>query len=569
MNRRTFTKYSALGILGQATLPAFAHNFKKTGETEPELLKWLIFQNDKTLPTRLTQQATDVSKPWFGGVPNEYQIYAPQNSASFIKNIVCSLVTPYSQYYRASAYVKPLENAADYLLKTQHEDGTIDLLTTNFHSTPDTGFVVNDLAPVYALIKRENWTELNGLQEKLQQFLLQAGEALSIGGIHTPNHRWVVSAALAWLSHLFPNAQYVNRIDQWLNEGVDMDADGQFNEKSTYIYSAICDKMFIIMARLLNRPELLEYVRKNLEMTLYYIHPNGEVVTEASGRQDQYQIGYLTRYYYPYRYMAQKDNNAQFAAACQLIEKTSQRSITGDLHYLLEDESLWDDLPQPAPLPTNYERAFPHSNLVRIRRGEVDATLIGENATFFTMHKGEAALEAVRFATAFFGKGQFSTESIEKEGSRYILRQSLEGPYYQLYPTEELPGDGDWEKMPRKNRPQSEVQKLEAQVIITEDNGSFQLEIDIKGTDNVPVAIELVFRKGGTLSNVSTVEGIDSAFLLKEGEGQYRRGNDVITFGPGHAEHTWIQLRGALPKMEAQSVYLTGFTPFYQKISLG
>jgi hypothetical protein len=564
MNRRTFAKYSALTVVGQAALPAFARNFHKTAAETPELLKWLIQRNDQSLLNRLEYQQQDTTHPRFGGVKDAYQIFTPQNTAYFIKTIVCSLVTPYSQYYKAEEFISPLENAADYLLKTQYADGTIDLLSTNFHSTPDTGFVVNDLAPVYSLMKRANWTELNGVQEKLQQFLRKAGEALSVGGIHTPNHRWVVSAALAWLHHLFPDQKYVTRIDQWLNEGIDIDPDGQFNEKSTYIYSAICDKMFIIMARLLNRPELLEPVRKNLEMTLYYIHPNGEVATEASGRQDQYQIGYMDRYYYPYRYMAIRDGNPKFAAVCKLIEKTSLPSLIQYLNYFLEDDSLWTNFPQPATLPTNYVREFPHSNLVRIRRDEVDATLIAGNATFFTMHKGEAVLQAVRLATAFFGKGQFSTETIEREGNQYTFRQQLEGPYYQLYPVEELPGDGNWEKMPKSNRPQSEVQKLESIVVITEENGKFKMEIDIKGTENVPVTVELAFRHGGTLSNVGTVENIPDAFVLSSGHGQYQMGNEVITFGPGQVEHTWTQLRGALPKMEAQSVYLTGFTPYHQ-----
>lgn len=564
MDRRTFTKYSALTVLGQAAIPGFAKHFNGRLLAVPELLGWLIQLNDQSIPSLLARQEINNDHPWFGGIKNEYHIYTPQGTAHFIKTIACSLVMPYSEYYHSEKLIERLEIGITYLLRAQHADGTIDLLSTNFHSTPDTGFIVKRLSPVYTLLNRMDWPMLALAQEKLQTFLLRAGEALCKGGIHTPNHRWVVSAALAWLNRLFPGERYVERIDQWLDEGIDIDSDGQFHEKSTYIYSPLSDRTLITIARLLDRPDLLEPVRKNLEMTLYYIHPNGEVVTEASGRQDQYQIGYMEHYYYPYRYMAIKDNNPRFAAVCQLIEETRLPSLTQYLNYLLEDPELWKNFPQPGNLPTNYVKMFPHSGLVRIRRDQIDATIISDNATFFTIHKGQAVLQAVRLASAFFGKGQFVTENIEEKGNRFVLRQRLEGPYYQPYPVEELPGDGDWDKMPRSNRPQSEIQELEATVVIIEDNGTFQLIIDIKGTENVPVAVELAFRHGGTLSNVSTVEDISSAFVLKSGYGQYRMDDDVITFGPGHAEHTWIQLRGAMPKLDAQCVYLTGFTPFHQ-----
>ena len=34
------------------------------------------------------------------------------------------------------------------------------------------------------------------------------------------------------------------------------------------------------------------------------------------------------------------------------------------------------------------------------------------------------------------------------------------------------------------------------------------------------------------------------------------------------AEHTWTQVRGALPKWDGQSVYITGFTPFRMTLNI-
>jgi hypothetical protein len=198
-------------------------------------------------------------------------------------------------------------------------------------------FVVNSLSPVLVCIKRMNLPEISVFISNLEKFLMNAGKCLLIGGIHTANHRWVVCSALARLHSFFPNPEYVERIDEWLAEGIDMDLDGQYTERSVSIYSPICNNMFITLSRFLNRPELLNTVRKNLEMSLYYIQPDGEVVTDASGRQDSAHLGYVNRYYYSYLYFAILDGNPEFAAVCKLIEDSMPNKISSYLLMLMED----------------------------------------------------------------------------------------------------------------------------------------------------------------------------------------------------------------------------------------
>jgi hypothetical protein len=105
-------------------------------------------------------------------------------------------------------------------------------------------------------------------------------------------------------------------------------------------------------------------------------------------------------------------------------------------------------------------------------------------------------------------------------------------------------------------------------VDLVEHTDRLELQFRIEGTDHVPVAIELAFRRGGILEGVQPVKGVADAYLLGSGGGRYRLGNDVISFGPGRTEHTWTQLRGALGKWDGQSVYLTGFTPFRFTLTL-
>jgi hypothetical protein len=305
-------------------------------------------------------------------------------------------------------------------------------------------------------------------------------------------------------------------------------------------------------------------------MTLYYVHPDGEVVTEASRRQDKYQRGSMARYYYAYRTLALQDGNGRFAAMARQIERSVAPRHPGELAVYLTEPEFGRALPPDAALPTDYAKVFSYSSLARIRRGRASGTILAGNTTLFSFRKGSAALEAVRLATAFFGKGQFAGDALEVKDGRYVMRQELDGPYFQPLTKEQI-ASGEHVKMTPNGtlannskalRARSNVQTLRAVVAISETGGKFDLAISILGTDHVPVSIELAFRSGGKLEGVKPVADVKDAYLLEKGTGRYVLGSDVIEFGPGRAEHTYTQVRGALPKWEGQSVYLTGVTPF-------
>src|SRR5690554_4801158 len=571
MNRRKFVKNGIVLSAVPTVLPFLPSYLKEDTPAPGKKPVWLvemIHRNDQNIENALKRRISDKDDPRYGAVLDGVDIVTPHGVLGLIKASILSLTSPESKWYDDQRLLKDLVDSAKFLLTLQHEDGTIDLVITNFHSTPDTGFLVKYLCPAVAILRKSDVKGKDALLDLLKQFLQNAGKALLVGGVHTPNHRWVVSAALASLHMLWPNQAYVERAETWLSEGIDLDVDGQYQEKSSYIYSSLSDRVLITVARGFNKPELLDYVRKNLDMTFYYIHPNGEIVTEASGRQDNSIIGTLENYYYPYRYLAIKDQNPQYAAACRLIEATAFVKTTGFLQYFLEDETLWQELPKAGTLPVNYFKTFSNSDLIRIRRGNYDASILPNNPAFFTFQKKAAVLQGLRVASAFFGKGQFTAEHYQVENNTIHMERSLEGPYYQPFPKDKIPGDGVWENMPRTERPLSEVQKQTTSVDIVEVEGGFELEITVEGTDNVPLVVELIFRPGGEFKNVTPHENLANVHFLKEGNGKYEMNGDVIEFGPGHYEHKWVDIRGGLPRVDAPSVYLTGITPFKKKIRI-
>lgn len=531
----------------------------RSTQQEIGLLEQFIRMNDESVERILFRQQLDKQHPFYGGFPDKFDIYHHSSPAGYSKSLVMAYLSKSSRYHESEDLALALSLAMDYLLSVQNEYGNIDLLTTNFNSPPDTAFAVEPVSVALTLIKKLSSDKLLDFQNKAAQFLKKAGEGLVVGGIHTPNHRWVVCRALARIHTLFPDPKYLNRIDQWLAEGIDIDPDGQYTEKSIH-YSPLVDDCFITMARLLNKPELYAPVRKNLDMIKYFVHANGEVVTEVSTRQDQYKIEDLKRFYFAYRYMALLDNDEQFSTMANYIEESvGLEKLSFNLSHFLELESIHADFPIGAELPANYVKNFSHSKLVRIRRGEVDASILGDNFSFFTFFKGEAALQGVRLASAFFGKGQFISEELVVDNGKYILTQELEGPYYQPHHREDISPDGDWEKMPRSERKQSEIQYLKSVIVITELDGNFNIHFNISGTPRVPLAIELNFREGGILNGVRDLG--EDRYLLTD-QGTYSKGSSTIKFGPAKSDHSWTQLRGAESKLKGMSVYLTGYSPF-------
>src|ERR1017187_975744 len=555
-------------------------------DTEDDYYRRLVKANDAGLPSVIEQ------------VKGSHERFGVRGVGEAVDALAGAYCAPESSYFKSRELLPLLETEADKLLAAQHPDGTID--SGNLYSPPDTGFVVQTVCAALAVLQRMYLPQLSSFNNKLGKFVLAAGEALSTGGIHTPNHRWVVSSALAQLNALFPSAKYVNRIDDWLGEGVFCDADGQFEERSTGIYSRVVDNALITIARLLHRPELLDVVRRNLDMTIFYMHPNGELETVGSRRQDQTMAAWISNYYLQYRYMANKDKNRQFAAVARLAEQIGLDRAEAKIPLIefLEEPLYRQQLPDPEPLPSDYARLFSNSVLARIRRGETSATVYGgsdwplgvasglaSNPTFFNFRKGKAVLESVRMIPNFFSEGAFRSEGMKVEQNRYLLHQDIHVPYYQPLPKHLRNPQGDypltpagsrfWSKLNFPQRQKSNIQTLGQKVTVTENSGAFELAFDVGNHDRVPVTIELSFRRDGELEGIEPGATRPNLFFLRQGTGRFSVGNDVITFGPGQADHEMIRMEGAsfeAPQRpsppDRYKVYITGFTPFRKTLTI-
>ncbi len=546
------TRRQVLWGLGSAALASGAP------AAAPEVDARVVARNDAALDNLLRAQITDTRNARLGGVPDDYLMYHAGSAGGLIETAAASWIAPHSKHHGAPEVLERIRLAAQFLERSQNAEGNIDLLSTNFNSPPDTGFVVHNVATAAAIAKMYGAEEV---LRALRPFLVKAAGGMSTGGVHTPNHRWVVSSALAQVNDVFPDAAYTRRIGQWMAEGIDIDEDGQFIERSTVTYNTVTDRAFTVLAAKLKRPELLDPVRRNLRAMMYLLHPDGEVVTEVSKRQDQFVRGTMAGYWFPVNYLAVHDGDPQLAGLARGLGPEHAR-----LSALLEYPELSNPLPQADALPEDYEKWFGAVGLARIRRGRWDATMVlKDSSRFFSARNGGAVINAVRFATSFFGKGQFVPDTCAKEGAKYVFRQSLSAPYYQPLAPAQTVDYKNWGLL-RARRRQTQVCKLEQSATVKEQKTGFELRLQSNGTPGVPLAVEITLREGGKLEGCRPAPHVEDGWILEKDFATYRVGGDTVRFGPGAAGHLLTQLRGAEAKLPGQSVYLTGYTPFDQTI---
>ncbi len=592
ISRGEFIKTGSLGVAATVlATKTFGNLIGQVAGTDNDLFVRLLRKTDEFVSTYLAQNS-------------ELKNLAPGRSRSSTTDfaaLAAAYCTSGSEYFKSADVLKCMEKIVENLLELQQPNGTLNS-GGNIGSPPDTAFLLESLCPAATVLFKAEWDEVKTLNGKLKEFLLKAGESLVTGGIHTPNHRWVVSAGLARLFALFGDERYVKRIDQWLAEGIYIDSDGQFAERSRN-YAVVVDRSLITIAYVLNRPEYYEKVEKNLLATSYFLEENGELITVDSRRQDQNFVLPVTGYYLEYRFIALQKNNDFLAAVARKIETLENfenNLLKQSLIYFLERPVLLGELPVKKELPANYTQYFPVNQTARIKRDKVTATIFAgndrpiiiasgrsTNPSFFTFRKGDAILDYARISTSFFRTGYFRAESLVKDGDNFLLHEKKEGYYFQPLPEDKINSEGDykfsestdkrfWSKMDFESRPLSNIQTLVTDIAISEKNGEFTLEINITGTDQIDVVVELCFRNGGEFAQVVPA-GSDDDYFMEEEFATYKKGNDTIKIGPGKKEHTRIRgLDGEMYSTHFGSIkgngmhlYLTGVTPFSHTLKIG
>lgn len=588
MSREDFLKTSSLAlatVLVPGNLISFVDD--KKPQLDEKLIIRLIKGNDSTVEKLLQQQNETQQRQYY------------RNLSGPFANLTAAFCNDKSTYFKSSNVIESLELIIDKLLKLQYPNGTLDS-AGNRQSPPDTAFLLESLCPAAKIINLYNFDELKNVKSKLDKFLINAGEGIKNGGVHTPNHRWEIASVLAQLYSIFKDQKYLDRINEWMDEGIFIDADDNYPERSRN-YAIVENNAFITLGKVLNQPKLFETAKKNLISSYYFLEEDGELVSLNSRRQDQFNPISILSGYLTYRYIAIHENDGFLSAVTRKIELLNdfeKTILSRTLPFFMADPILFNELPKSETLPKNYTKIFHESNLVRIKRDTISASIFGGNdkpliiasgrscnPTFFTFRKGKAILEYARLSTSFFSMGYFRSDGIEIDSNKYILSEKKEAYYYHPLPSEKRNKNGDykltesldgrfWSKMDFNSRPVTTL-TLSSKIIIQEENNKFKIDFDIEGPENVEITLDLCFDQEGNLEGVEKGDN-ENDYFLNNGFAKYTIGNDTIEIGPGKAEHNNLYfLDGEVYsthfgtiKGKGKHLYITGLVPFKHSITI-
>ncbi len=538
----------------------------------------ILKQQDQCVPAILSNQVRDVMSIDFGGFEDQPdKLVIPARAAENLSILVPVYCNADSSWFKNSDVYTSILHALQYLERIQRPDGTFDLTVTNFYSSPDTGFIVQYLAGAYRVSQRYPvGNETDSIHSKLYQLIYKSAEGMVNGGFHTPNHRWVIASSLMMAYNITGETSFCEAANLYLREGIDCDENGEFTERSSGIYNATNDNALIMLSQETGREQLLEDVRRNLDMMFTYIEPDGTIFTGNSTRQDNAgaagsELFYPTAYYPLYLYMAWKMKDGRYACMADTILEEGYRrnNLPPLVSFFMLHPEIKNFQMETLPLTADFEKFYPKSGIVRVRRENTSYTLLKNNSRFLFFQAGSLRCY-MKLCASFFAVAQFKAQELQKTENGYRLSFTSQGCYRM--PLDQPPMSPDWSLMDHSSRRKVNMVELKLNVDVLETAGSLSVHIASQGCDRVPAKVELCFSADSAAEGENFIIHGDAggSITVKSGFITVKKGMDQIRVGPGFAKHAYTsRMRGSEPRSAAEfTVYFTDYTPVDRNITI-
>ena len=557
-------------------------------------LKKLSITQDEYYKKVIAKISTDKKNIWYGGIrPDLYNINT-FNSASTISAVYFNKESKYYNDKKAYSYLIMNLNA---LLNMQMEDGLISLFDCNIQSPPDTSFAINAISIIYYCAKKSQVYGKEIIMQKIVKFLENVKDTMLETGGHTPNHRWVISCANAFLYDILGDKRQKEAAMGFLREGFDITPDGEWTERSNCNYNPHCDLSLYHVAEIFDYPEAYHPGRKNLEMMKFLIHPNKSVATEYSTRQDRKTIKPMDAYYATaYKLFAVLDDNEEF----EYLADSSAENLsdpTALINYIIAFEDIMLKPINSKPISDKYVKIINAERiaenkvqskqgdpLLRYRDGLLSITLITGQPDAFFIQYGNARIPSIKLPLGFFGK-PFCYNTIEMiSENKFLLKGKISHSYFGKLPDGmKQENYGEFNGKQHDLRPIIKPQEVIGETIVTIKGTQIEIEHKIQNIKNLFAQINFGFDIQAKLSGnlekkESCVEVYDPSCHIKPYHKMFQCTGGIFTVeqneykfeintGEGPA-HQYLALRGNPIYIDYQNVNCNMITPFNKKITI-
>ncbi len=555
--------------------------------------KHLVASTETRVETFLKKQVRDKLRTDCGRMDSE--VVEGKQTIYQLTNALCVYFCVDSKYYKSQDVFDAVKLGVSFVERWQRKDGSLDFPTCNFYSAPDTAFCFRRLYGAWKILQKYGATaEEEALRNRYLALLLRCIPIMLYGGFHTPNHRWAVTAALLCMIKLveqngemaletvdFHACTYARtepvssveelcerlrkRAGQYLAEGIDGDADGEYAERSAGNYNAVVDKSLIFAYEMTGDESYLDYVERNLQMMLYYFDMDDTIFTQNSTRQDRGNALYPDHYFYLYTYMANKTGSTVFdAAAHKMISDNLRRGdIAPDCLYIF---MLYDGMKnyqfKGYGYLDEYRKFFPGSQVLRVKKASYVYSVLNKQASFLFLKFGSLSI-GMRIGESYCDIRNFIPRQMVVTEDGCNLKAAAKGWYYQTF--SESQATSDWWEMDHTKRERIVTSHVDITVSIKELKNGLSVTVKAEGLDGLPLRVELDVPSGSVLENdtfcMTAAKG--ESMVLRNGFLHLKNETQELVIGPGYGTHSFKgHYSGEAKNMDGYSIFLNDYTPY-------
>ena len=534
----------------------------------------VVRDTEKRVRHALRSQNLQPDSPYYGAFVMPNGVYMQKHALYQIASLAAAYCNRDTAYYHDEAVLTSMLRGLDYVDSTQHENGLFDYITCNFFSAPDTAFCIGIILPAYQYLRK--LTDLTEgeklLKTRLEKIIHAGGRGLLEGGFHTPNHRWAIAGLLAQCGKLFGEEDLTAAAFEYLKEGIDCNADGEYSEKSAGNYNGVNNHAMLLLADALEDDSYEQHVIRNLRMMLTYWEPDDSIFTANSTRFDKDRLVYPDGYYFFYLYLGSKYHIPEFLAMANYIFRIifEKNLLSPDLliEFMLHPELICVES-ELCDTPVRYKAFYAESGIARVRREGFSYTVMKDKSNFLYVHNGSIKL-AAKIGGSFCEHRAFKAECMWEEDGAFHLRQVMRGWYY--LPFEQPPATSDWWQMDNASRPKKWGPDMQIDVIVRDTEQGIDVDIRTSGVQGAPWRVELAFSGIDRISNEHMTMPVHGDEVLVLKDSYFTVSNPLATMevGPAFGYHHFTDGKedSEVKTPGAATVYMTDYTQFHHVISI-